>query len=323
MKAIVWTKYGPPDGLTIKEVQNPIPKNNEVLINIKAATVTAGDCEIRNLQLPFPLNLALRFFFGFKHPKDVILGQEYAGEVTALGGDVTRFKVGDKVFGTTGFKFGTYAQYICLPEKSKDIALVTMPSNVSFHQAAGVPVGGLEALHFFRKSNAKKGEQVLINGAGGSIGTIAIQLFKNAGAVVTAVDTKYKFDTMHSSGADYVIDYTKEDFTKTGKTYDVVFDVVGKSPFSQTLACLNKNGRYMLANPKLLQKLLSIFIANKKVIYGSADHTNKDLNYLKSLIETNVLTPIIDKTMPLTDVAKAHEYVEQGLKKGNLIISIQ
>lgn len=323
MKAIVWTKYGSYDGLRLKDVQKPVPKDSEVLINIKAATVTAGDCEIRSLKLAFPLNIVLRLFFGLKQPKDIILGQEFAGEISDLGKDVTKFKVGDRVFGTTGFHFGTYAQFICLPETANDKALVKIPSDISYNQAAGLPVGGLEALHFFRKSQIKKGENVLINGAGGSIGTIAIQLFKNSGAIVTAVDTSQKFDTLHSAGADFVIDYTKDDFTESDKKYDVIFDVVGKSPFKQTLACLNKNGKYMLANPKLSDKIVSkLFTRHATVIYGSAAHKSDDLKYLSELADKNIITPIIDKTMPLSDVAKAHEYVELGLKKGNLIITI-
>lgn len=323
MKAVVWTKYGSTDGLILKEVPKPIPKDNEVLINIKAATVTAGDCEIRTLKLPFLLGIPTRIIFGIKNPKEIILGQEFAGQIAATGKNAVRFSVGDKVFGTTGFKFGAYAEYICLPEIAQDKALIKMPVNLTFDEAAAVPIGGLEALHFFRKSNVKKGEKVVINGAGGSIGTIAIQLFKLAGAIVTAVDTASKSEMMKSIGADYVIDYTKEDFFDNGLPYDIVFDVVGKSPFKKTLECLNSNGRYMLANPKISQMLYGGLIAkNKKVIFGSAQHSNADLEYLKQLIQENKIRPIIDKKMPLADVAKAHDYVEAGLKKGNLIITI-
>lgn len=324
MKAIVWTKYNSFDGLILKDVKKPEPKDNEVLIKVKAATVTAGDCEIRSLKLQFPLNIALRFMFGFKNPKDIILGQEFAGEISEIGKDVTKFKIGDKVFGTTGFSFGAYAQYLCLPEKSNDRALITMPSNISFDEAAGIPVGGLEALHFFRKSKVNAGDEILINGAGGSIGTIAIQLFKNTGAIVTAVDTQEKSQMMRSAGADYVIDYKSEDFTNNNKKYDIVFDVVGKSPFFKTLSVVNNKGRYMLANPKILKVILgSLLSAGKKIIYGTAEHNNEDLQHLKMLIEQKKIHAVIDKKMPLIDVPKAHEYVEQGLKKGNLIITIE
>jgi NADPH:quinone reductase-like Zn-dependent oxidoreductase len=325
MKAIVWTKYGSSDGLLLKEVKKPSPKDHEILIKVKATTVTAGDCEIRTLKLPLLLGIPMRLYFGLLTPNDRILGQEFSGIVEKAGKDVTTFQNGDHIFGTTGFSFGAYAQYVCLKEKSSGGTIAIMPSNMTFEQAAGIPVGGLEALHFFKKANIKKGARVLINGAGGSIGTIGIQLAKHFGAIVTGVDRGEKFDVMYQAGADDVIDYTKQDFTQGGKTYDVVFDVVGKSDYKKTLACLNQNGRYLLGNPKLSQMLKAGFRSKKgakQIIHGSAEHHSSDLDYLCRLIEKGKIKSIIGQQFPLEKVAEAHAYVEKGLKKGNLIITV-
>jgi len=325
MKAALWTKYGSPDGLIIKDVPCPTPKENEVLIKTYATTVTAGDCEIRRLELPFMLGPLLRIYFGLKRPKNIILGQEFSGKIVEVGHSVKRFKKGMRVFGTTGFKFGGYAEYMCLPENASDGAIAIMPDNMTFEQAAGVPVGAIEALHFLEKANIKRGETVLINGSGGSIGSFGIQIAKNLGATVIGVDTRDKFDLMTKAGAETVIDYQREDFTKNGQTYDVILDVVGKSIFSDCINCLNKNGRYLLANPKLLNmirgKLLST-TRTKKVIFGAAEHTVERLDYLRKLIEDGKLSSFIDKKFTLDKIVEAHRYVETGKKKGNLIITI-
>ncbi|MGD9397397.1 MAG: NAD(P)-dependent alcohol dehydrogenase, partial [Candidatus Thorarchaeota archaeon] len=244
MKAIVWTKFGPPDVLQLQEVDKPQPKNNELLIKVHATTVTVGDCEMRRLEYPLLMGLVVRMIVGFRKPTRVtILGMELAGEVEKLGKDVTKFKVGDQVFAATGFLgAGSCAEYICLPEKPDDGAIALKPTNMSFEEAAAVPVGGLEALSLLRKGNIQPGQEVLINGAGGTIGPFAIQLAKYYGAEVTAVDSTKKLDTLRALGADHVIDYTQTDFTKNGKKYDVIFDVVGKSSYSGCIKSLKENG---------------------------------------------------------------------------------
>ncbi len=245
MKAIVWTEYGPPDVLRLKEVEKPAPKDNEVLVKIHATTVTTGDCEMRSLKFPLWLSLPMRIYAGISRPSRIkIIGQEMAGEVEAVGKEVKRFKPGDPVFAALGFGMGAYAEYICLPEEPGEMggALAIKPSNMTYEQAAAVPVGGIEAQHFLRRANIQSGEKVLIIGAGGSIGTYAVQLARHFGAEVTAVDSAGKLDMLRSIGAGRVIDYTQEDFTQSGETYDVIFDVVGKSSFSRSLARSSQMG---------------------------------------------------------------------------------
>jgi len=326
VKAIVWTKYGPPDGLQLREVEKPIPKNNEVLIRIYASTVTAGDCEARSLKFPLGLGIGVRLYVGLRKPKRVtILGQELAGEIEAVGKDVSLFRVGDQVFATTGFGFGGYAEYTCLPEEPEMGVLAIKPVNMTFDEAATVPVGGLEALHFLRQGNIQSGTRVLINGAGGSIGTMAIQLAKYYGAQVTAVDSTGKLDMLRSLAAGHVIDYTQEDFTKSGETYDVILDVVGKSPYSQSIRSLSENGFYLLANPGLSHRVRgrwTSMTSSKKVIMGAASHKTADLLFLKELIEAGKLKTVIDRRYPLEQTAEAHRYVETGHKKGNVVITV-
>ena len=327
MKAIVWTKYGPPDVLQLKEVDKPTPKDNEVLIKIFATTVTAGDCEMRSLKLPIYFSFPMRLYVGLRKPKRItILGQELAGEIEAVGKDVKLFKKGDQVFGTPGFSLSTYAEYTCLPEEpTEDKVLAKKPANITYEEAAGITVGGLEALHYLKKGNIQSGEKVLINGAGGSIGTFAIQLAKSYGAEVTAVDSTAKLDMIRSIGADHVVDYTQEDFTKSSETYDVIFDVVGKSSFSGSKKLLKKNGRYLLANPGLLHRIrgfLTSKISNKKVIFGSVSYEIEEMNYLKELIEVGKIKSIVGKRFPLEQTAKAHRYVETGQKQGHVVITI-
>lgn len=326
MKAIVWTKYGSPDYLKLQEVDKPIPLDKEVLIRIHAATVTAGDTEVRRLKFPMGLGFLMRLFVGLRRPKRVtILGQELAGEIEAVGKDVKRFQKGDKVFGSPGFNMGAYAQYKCMPEKPEDGVLAKKPNNMTFEEAACSIVGGLEALHFLSIGNIQKGEKILINGAGGSIGTIGVQLAKSYGASITAVDSTGKLEMLRSIGADEVIDYTKEDFTKSGKTYDVIFDVVGKAPYSGCINSLNQNGRYLLANPRMSKIIRKKFMSKKsgkKVITEMTKYRNEDLNSLKKLIEEGKIKSVIDKRYPLEQVPEAHRYVEKGGKKGNVVITV-
>src|SRR5216684_8971161 len=238
MKAIICTKYGPPDVLQLKEVEKPTPKSNEVLVRVHAATVTKGDCELRSLKLPLLWKLLVRIGFGFRAPRRKILGQELAGEIESVGNAVTLFKKGDHVFANTGLRLGAYAEYDCLPEKG---LIATKPANMTYEEAAAVPVGGLHSLHFLRKANIQSGQKVLINGAAGSIGTVAVQLAKYYGAEVTGVDSTEKLGVLRYLNADQVIDYTKEDFTRSGEKYDVIFDTIGKSPYSRSIKSLNEN----------------------------------------------------------------------------------
>lgn len=328
MKAITWTKYGPPEVLQLRDIEKPVPKDNQMLVKVHATTVTAGDCEIRALKLAPYLRLPLRIFIGLIKPKRItLLGQEFAGVIEAVGKDVTKYKVGDQIFGTTGFGSGTYAEYIVLPEVPGDMdgALTMKPTNMSFEQAAALPTGGLEALHFLGKVDIQPGQKVLINGAGGSIGTIGLQLAKIKGAEVTAVDSGDKLDMLREIGVDNVLDYTKADFTRSGKTYDVIFDVVGKSHFKRSLEMLNENGSYLIANLKLADIIRAKRASkrtNKKIFLDVSKHSIDDLNHLKELVEAGKIKPVIDKTYPLEEIVEAHRYVESGRKKGNLVIIV-
>ncbi|PKL66581.1 MAG: NAD(P)-dependent alcohol dehydrogenase [Methanobacteriales archaeon HGW-Methanobacteriales-1] len=323
MKAVLCTKYGSPDVLQLEEVEKPTPKDNELLIRIHASSVTAGDCEIRSFKMPGWLWLPARIGFGIRGPRNKILGQELAGEIESVGKDVKRFRKGDQVFGRTGFGFGAHAEYICL---SEDGVLTTKPSNMTHEEAAAVPFGGLDALHFIRKGNIQNGQKVLINGASGSIGTFAVQIAKYLGAEVTGVCSTSNLDMVHSIGAEHVIDYTKEDFTKKSQIYDVIFDVVGKSSFSNSLRSLKQNGLYILANPGLLQMVrgpLNSTRSNKKVIIGAASPKTEDLIFLKELIEDKKkIKTAIDRCYPLEQIVEAHRYVENGHKKGNVVITM-
>jgi NADPH:quinone reductase-like Zn-dependent oxidoreductase len=323
MKAVVCTKYGPPEVLQLKEVDKPVPKDNEVLVRIHATTVFAGDCELRGLKFPIFLQLLMRIGFGIRRPRKKILGQELAGEIEAVGKDVKRYKKGDQVFGTPGFGLGAYAEYKCLPEEGM---VAIKPANASYEEAATVPVGGLEALHHLRKADIRKGQKALINGAGGSIGTFAVQLAKHFGAEVTVVDSTGKLDMLRSIGADHVIDYTKEDFTKSGEAYEVIFDVVGKSPFSRCEGSLKEKGIYVSANPGMSQMLRgsrTLKKGSKKAIFETPEHKAEDLIFLKELIEAGKIKPVIDRTYPLEQIVKAHRYVDKGRKKGNVVITVE
>jgi len=285
MKAIVCTKYGPPDVLQFKEVEKPTPKDNEVLIRVYATTVTAGDCEIRRFKIPILFWLPLRIYMGLKKPRKKILGQELAGEIESVGKDVKLYKEGDQVCAVTAMSFGAYAEYICLPST---YAMAIKPANMTYEEAAAVPVGGLNALHFLRRGNIQIGQKVLIYGASGSIGTFSVQLAKYFGAEVTGVCSNTNLELVKSLGADKVIDYTKEDFAKSGETYDVIFDTVGKSSFSRSERSLKQNGRYLLANPGLSQMVRGLWtsmISSKKVIFEFASEKAEDLIFLKELIE--------------------------------------
>jgi 2-desacetyl-2-hydroxyethyl bacteriochlorophyllide A dehydrogenase len=324
MKAIVYTKYGPPDVLELKEVERPVPEDNEVMIRICAATVTKGDCEIRSPKIPNLIWLIVRLFFGLTKPRKQILGQELAGDIEAVGKNVTLFKKGDQVFAGTGARFGAYAEYICLPAT---YAIAIKPTNMTYEEAAVVPTGGINALHYLRKGTIQKGQKVLINGAAGTFGTFAVQLAKYFGAEVTGVDSTSKLDMLRKIGADHVIDYAKEDFTKRDETYDIIFDVVCKSSFSRIIRSLKQNGRYLLTNPsgllQMVRGLWTSIVSSKKVILEFAGEKSEDLIFLKELIEAGKIKSVIDRRYPLEQIAEAHRYVEKGHKKGNVVITVE
>lgn len=324
MKAVICTKYGPPDVLRLEEVEKPTPGDNEVLIRIYATSVTAGDVRIRGFDVPFLFWIPFRITLGFRRPKKPILGVELAGEVELVGKKVTRYKVGDQIFGAPPWlSFGTYAEYACLPEAG---ILSTIPHNMSYEEAAPVPFMGIGALYFLRKGNIRKGQKVLIYGASGAVGTYAVQLAKYFGAEVTGVCSTGNIDMVKSLGADKVIDYTKEDFAKKREKYDVIFDTVGKGSFSGSIKSLKKNGVYLQANPGFCQMIRGIWtsvMTGKKVIGGTASASEQDLIFMKEVIETGKLKTVIDKRFPLDQIVDAHRYVDQGHKKGNVVITVE
>jgi NADPH:quinone reductase-like Zn-dependent oxidoreductase len=310
MKAIIYEKYGPPEVLKFKEVPKPKPLDNEVLIKINATTAHIGDTRVRGFNVPLKHWIPFRLFLGIRRPRRAILGMECAGDIESVGKDVKRFKPGDKVFALTGFNFGAYAEYKCLPEKPEEgkaesKGLVSIkPTNLSYEEAAAVPAGGLTALKNIQKANIKSGQKILINGASGSLGTYAVQLAKYHGAEVTGVCSTKNLDLVKSLGADKVIDYTKEDFTKGSETYDVVYDAVMKTSHSSCKGLLKNTG---------------IFLNNN----GLAKIVPKDLIFLKELIEKEKLKPVIDRTYPWEKIVEAHRYVDKGHKKGNVIITLR
>jgi NADPH:quinone reductase-like Zn-dependent oxidoreductase len=322
MKAVVCTRYGPPEVLELREVDRPVPKDDEILVRVHATTAARGDCELRSLKLPLLLQIPVRVGFGFRGPRRRILGQELAGEVDSVGEAVMRFKKGDRVFAFTGFRLGGYAEYDCLPEKG---LVAPMPANMSYEEAAAVPVGGLHALYFLRRVDIRPGQRVLIVGAGGSIGTFAVQIAKSSGAEVTGVDSGRKLDVVRSTGADHVVDYTKEDFTERGETYDVIFDTIGKTRFSPTFRCLNEKGTYLLGNPGLGQLVRAPLTSKKggrKVIGGSVSYKVEDWVALKGLIEARKVKSVIDRRYKLEEIVEAHRYVDEGWKIGNVSVSV-
>jgi NADPH:quinone reductase-like Zn-dependent oxidoreductase len=321
MKAIVCTKYGPPEVLKVKEVDKPIPKDNEVLIKIHVSTVTTGDCRIRSFTFTPWFWLPGRIMFGITKPRKQIPGWELSGEIELLGKKVTRFNKGDKVFGyTKGVSFGgTNAEYKCL---SEDRIVAIDLSKISYEDAAVIPVGGLTALYLLRKANVESGQKVLIYGASGSVGTFAVQMAKYNGAVVTGVCSTRNFELVRSLGADMLIDYTKEDFTKNGERYNVIFDAVSKISFSRCKNSLQNNGAYITVDWPFLQKLWTSITSKKRIIFGMSTDTDEDLNFLRKLVETGKLKPVIDRSYPLEEAVEAYRYVDKGHKKGNVIITV-
>ena len=331
MKAIVYTEYGPPEVLHVKEVAKPVPNNNELLIRVYATAVNFGDLIARRFNtvtprsffMPAPLWLAARLSFGLRKPRKGILGNEFAGVVEAVGEDVTLFKAGDEVFGYTGQNMGAYAEYLCMPEGN----LITQkPANLSFAEAATIPGGGITALNLLQTVNIQPGDKVLINGASGGIGSAAMQLAKHYGAEVTGVCGTPRMGFVKALGADHVIDYTKEDFTKLGKQYDVILDVLGKQTFENVKGVMGENGRFLLASFKskqLLQMLVTSFVGSKKVICAMSIEKPENLMTIKELVEARKYKSIVDRCFPMEQAADAHSYVEHGSKKGNVVIVLK
>ncbi len=320
MKAAIYERYGPPEVLRIAEVQDPVPRDNEVLIRVYATTVSSGDCRIRRAD-PF----FVRFINGFARPQRWrILGAELAGVVEAVGAAVTRFKKGDAVFGSTGMDMGANAEYKCLPQ---DGALATKPDNVTFKEAAAIPFGALASLHFLKKGGVRSGRKVLIYGASGSLGVYAVQLARHFGAEVTGVCSTANLALVESLGAGRVIDYTKEDFSHLGQTYDVIFDTLGKSSFSASIQSLKDDGVYLravhMAPVAILRGFWLSKTTRKKVIGGIASERREDVEFLRNLIEDKILKPVIDRCYPLDQIVEAHRYVDRGHKQGNVVITLE
>ena len=325
MRAMVCTDYGPPDVLRLRDLPKPDPDDDEVLIRIRATTASAADCELRRFDFSPWIWLPMRLSFGIRRPRRPVLGHELAGDVESVGKDVRSFKKGDRVFAATGIGLGAYAEYICLCENPKTGAIATMPATLSYDEAATVPYGGGEALEFLRKGNVGSGQRVLVNGAGGSFGTFAVQLAKGLGAHVTAVDNAPKLEMLRSIGADRVIDYTQEDFTDGSETYDVIFDVVRDTPSARMVRSLSENGCLLMANPGFRQIVRARWAARgsaKRVSFAASSGTSEDLVHLRGLVEVGLLHPVIDRRFPLEQMAEAHRYAESGQKVGNVVVVV-
>ena len=322
MKAIVCTKYGPPDVLRLKEVEKPAPKDNEILIKIYASTVTHGDVRIRSFTFGLWFRLPGRIIFGLRRPRKDIPGNELAGEIELVGKDVKLFKKGDPVFGvTSGISFGgTNTEYKCL---SAEELVAIKPANTTYEESAAVPIGGGTALVLLRKGNIQNGKKVLIYGASGSVGTFAVQVAKCFGAEVTGVCSTTNLKLVESLGADKVIDYTKEDFTKSGQIYYVIFDTVMKTSFPRCRSSLKQGEVYLTTGWPLLRELWTSIVGNKKVIAGHISGKPEDPVFLKELIEVGTIKSVIDRRYPLEETAEAHRYVDKGHKKGNVVITVQ
>ena len=321
-RAVHCTRYGQPDVLELRQVSAAAPKPGQVLIRVHAATVTLGDCEIRAFKLADWIWVPARLAFGITRPRQPVLGMELAGEVVAIGEKVSRFKIGDRVFGSSGFAMGAYADYAAVPETA---SITTIPSSLTYAQVVGIPTGGFNGLHFVRQCNLKPGEKVLINGAGGSIGMFATQIAKASGAEVTAVDRAGKFEMLRRLGADRLIEFTETDFWATGDRYDAVIDVVGTSPFAPTVAALNHGGRYILGNPRAGQMVQAIAENRRgrvRAMFNLAAEPLADLEWLKQQVADGALQVIVDRTYALEQIREAHAYVESGLKTGIVVIDI-
>jgi NADPH:quinone reductase-like Zn-dependent oxidoreductase len=331
MKAVVYTEYGPPDVLQLTEVEKPAPRDNEILVRNHATTVNIGDIWARNFKkitpstftMPFPFWFPARMYFGVTRPRINILGSEFAGKIEEVGKEVKRFRKGDQVFGYRGQSMGANAEYMCMPD---DGLVAIKPANMTYAEAAAVPYGTLTALSLLRKVDIRSGQKVLINGASGGIGSAAVQLAKYYGAEVTGVCGTPRLGFVRALGADKVIDYTKEDFTQNGETYDLIFDILGKGSFSSCQNSLKENGIYLLASFKmkqLFQMLWTSRTGGKKVICALSSESSEDLVFIRRLVEEGKIKSLIDKRYPLEKTAEAHRYVEKGYRTGSVIITME
>lgn len=323
MKAITYSSYGPPEVLHLNDVDKPVPKDDEVLIRVMAAEATKADCEMRSFEFAVMwFWLPLRIAFGVRKPRRQILGGYFSGVVDSLGKDVTQFSAGDEVFGSAGLKLGAYGEYVALPASC---TIAAKPGNMSFAEAAAVPLGGLNALHFMRLANVQAGEMVLINGAGGSIGSHGVQIARSMGAEVTAVDSTHKEGMLRRIGADHFIDYTKEDFAAAGRKYDVILDMVSGNSYSASIKALNPAGRYLSGNPRLsvmLRSVLTTRFTNKTAGFAFAGESLEELRTLKEMIESGKIESIVDRIYPMSQAADAHTCVETEQRLGAVVISM-
>jgi len=330
MKAIIYKEYGGPEVLQIEEVPKPVPKDNELLVKVHASSVNFGDLLARNFKntpmskfyMPTPLWFPVKIAFGWSKPKVRILGSEFSGVIESVGGTVTKFKVGDEVFGYPGMKMGAYAEYLVIRE---DKMVGLKPENMSHVEAAGIPYGLIMANDHLRKVNIQPGQKVLVNGASGGIGSAGVQLAKQYGAEVTGVCSTKRVDFVKALGADQVIDYTKEDFTRSGKEFDVIYDILGKRSFSKVKGSLRENGIYLLASfktGKIFQMLTTKLFGHKKVICAFASEDPGEMKTFKDLVENGKIKAVLDRTFSMEEASEAHRYVESGNKKGNVVISM-
>jgi len=323
MRAITYSRYGPPRVLRLEEVDNPVPGDDEVLIRVRAAEATKSDCEMRSFRYSVTwFWLPLRIALGVRRPRRRILGGYFSGEIESVGKGVTRFSVGDPVFGAAGLRLGAYGEYVALPAS---YTIVAKPSNMTFAEAAAVPLGGLNALHFMRRARIRAGESVLINGAGGSIGSHAVQIAKSMGAEVTAVDSEIKEDLLRGLGAEGFIDYQKQDFGASDRRYDVVFDMVAGSSYAACLRVLKPQGRYLSGNPRLSVMIRSFFtnwFGSKGASFAFARETRRELVALKQMIEAGSIRSIVDRVYSMEEASEAHRRVEAEERQGAVVISI-
>jgi NADPH:quinone reductase-like Zn-dependent oxidoreductase len=323
MKAAVYDKYGPPDVVRLVEVPKPTPNANEILIRVRATTVSSADWRARSLEVPAGFGFMVRLFFGISRPRQPILGTELAGDVESAGERVTKFKAGDQVFAFCGAGLGCHAEYRCVPENA---AVARKPSNLSYDEAAALSFGGTTALAFFRKAKIQRGEQLLVNGASGAVGVAAVQLARHFGAHVTGVCSAANAELVKSLGARRVIDYTKEDFTKNGETYDIIVDTAGTAPFARSRASLTERGRLLLVLgtlSDLLQVPWVSMTSRKTLIAGPQPERPEDVHFLADLAAKTEFKPVIDRRYPFEQIAEAHRYVDTGRKKGSVVVTIR
>jgi NADPH:quinone reductase-like Zn-dependent oxidoreductase len=322
MRAAVYRRYGSPEVIRIEEIEKPTPKDHELLVRVRATTVGTWDAEARSFSFPLWFWLPLRLAMGIRRPRWPVLGQELAGDVEAVGKEVTGFSPGDRVFASVGLGFGAHAEYKCLSTRR---AVTHMPRNLSYAEAATLPVGGDNALHFLKMAEVQPGERVLVNGAAGNIGVLAIQIAKHYGADATAIDSAEKLDALRAIGADHTIDYETTDFTRSGTTYDVVFDLVHRSSYSGAIAALAPGGRYIVANPRfraLLRARWTNRTTDKRVLTQFASSKPGDLIRLKELAEAGAIRAAIDREFPLEKAAEAHAYVDSGRRAGAVVLTL-